>query len=301
MTKLLNRTSKNEYILKAEIKTTLQDKTKVDDSLAVEVRGNFRLKHCYLPPVKLIFNYYKGSAFHDLKKLKLVNVCKITENYDQYVLKEFLIYRIYNLLTPKSFRVRLINLNWVDSADSGNVISTHAFLLEDIKNVANRNDCSVWMKSYVQQEATNHQQMTLLSLFQYMIGNTDWSVPGMHNIRLISSIHESHSSPFAIPYDFDWTGFVNADYAYPDERLGIKSVKDRLYMGYRQDFTELKNIFEIFIQKKVLIYSLINNFNLLTSSSKGSLINYLDQFYKTINNQKLAKYIFIDKARSHRL
>ena len=299
MTEVLNSGKKSTYDLKGALKTTLPDGTDVNDQIIVEVRGNFRLKFCYLPPVKLIFNYEKGSTFSSLKTLKLVNVCKVSRDYEQYLLKEFLTYRILNLLTDKSFRVRLLNLNWQDSAGRRKTFSTHAFLIEDIKDVAKRNDCDVWTKSYVSQEATNRKQMTLIALFQYMIGNTDWNVPAKHNIRLIAGKNDDKTRPFAVPYDFDWTGLVDANYAYPDERLGIKYITQRLYRGYPRDLAELNEAFDVFNQQKEKIYSLIYHFDLLTPSTKRGIIKYLDDFYNTINNPKLAKYTFLDNARTH--
>jgi hypothetical protein len=297
MSALLNKKNKNTYDLKGDFKTTLQNGALVNEQLLIEVRGNFRLKYCYLPPVKLIFNYNKGSVFNSLKTLKLVNVCKISNNFDQYVLKEYLVYKILNILTDKSFRVRLLNLTWQDSSGRRKSFSNHAFLIENIKDLAKRNDCEVWRKQYVSQELTNRRQITLISLFQYLIGNTDWSVPAKHNVWLMSDKNGSNDGPFPVPYDFDWSGFVDANYAKPDAKLGTKYVTQRVYRGYRRNVAELNEVFEIFNQKKDLIYAAINSLNLLTPSSKKQLINYMDDFYKTINNPKLARHVFIDGAR----
>jgi hypothetical protein len=190
-----------------------------------------------------------------------------------------------------------LNLTWQDSSGRRKSFSNHAFLIENIKDLAKRNDCEVWKKQYVSQELTNRRQITLISLFQYMIGNTDWNVPAKHNVWLMSDKNGGNDGPFPVPYDFDWSGLVDANYAKPDAKLGTKYVTQRVYRGYRRNVAELNEVFEIFNQKKDLIFAAINGLNLLTPSSKKQLINYMDDFYKTINNPQLARHVFIDKAR----
>jgi hypothetical protein len=196
-----------------------------------------------------------------------------------------------------SFRARLLNLTWQDSAAKKKPIAEHAFLLEDIKDVAKRNDCTVWKRAALHQELSNRKQMTLVALFQYMIGNTDWGASVNHNQRLILSKQDSLGRPFAVPYDFDWTGFVNPEYAFPDEKLGIENVRQRLYRGFPRSMSELNEAFAIFNKQKENIYALIQNFNLLLPSTKKDLTSYLDDFYRVINDQDLARFTFIDNAR----
>jgi hypothetical protein len=278
--------------------TTLPDGTKVNDPILIEKRGHFRGDFCYVPPVKLIFNYQKSSVFYSLKSLKLVSECKVSDDHDQFLLKEFIIYKIYNLLTDRSFRVRLLNLNWQDSAGKKKTITEHAFLLEDIKDVAKRNNCIEWKKGNLVTEATDRRQMTMVAIFEYMIGNTDWAVPVNHNIRLIVTTKDSIARPFAVPYDFDFSGFVNTYYSAPDERLAIESVRQRLYRGYPRSLPEIETVLDSFRTQKKNIYSLINQFDLLNAKSKKEIIDYLDEFYKVINDPNMIKSTFIRNART---
>jgi hypothetical protein len=126
--------------------------------------------------------------------------------------------------------------------------------------------------------------MVLASIFEYMIGNTDWSVPENHNIRLIKPKGDSTLLPYMAPYDFDFSGLVNADYAVPDERMGLKTVRNRLYRGAPVSKDELAPVLGYFNQKKDAIYTMINSFALLSDSSKKEMMDYLDEFYATINN-----------------
>ena len=115
-----------------------------------------------------------------------------------------------------------------------------------------------------------------------------------HNTVLIQSIVDSTSKPFIVPYDFDYSGFVNADYAVPADGIEIDNVRQRYYMGFLITINELNNVITIFNNQKDKIYSLINNFQLLTERNRKEMINYLNDFYKTINNNREAKNIFIN-------
>jgi hypothetical protein len=148
------------------------------------------------------------------------------------LLKEYMVYVIYNMLTNKSFHARLLDLQYQDSSGKKKTIAEHAFLLEGVKEMAKRNNCIEWKKGDLQTESTDRDQMTLVAIFEYMIGNTDWGVSVGHNIKLIQSKEDSSSRPFAVPYDFDYSGLVNTDYSIPDEKLGTETVLQRVYRGF---------------------------------------------------------------------
>ena len=164
--------------------------------------------------------------------------------------------------------------------------------------MAKRNNCKDWTAGRPNTEYTDRNQMLLVALFEYMIGNTDWSVPVRHNIRTIRLKDDSLASPFSVPYDFDYSGLVNTDYAVPDPMLNIETVVERVYRGYPRTMDELNEAFKVFNSKKEEIYSLINNFKLLESNTKKSMIQYLDEFYKIIQKPNEVKSIFIQGARS---
>lgn len=121
-------------------------------------------------------------------------------------------------------------------------------------------------------------------LFQYLIGNTDWSIPGRHNLQLIKSKDPSVYAPYVIPYDFDYAGIVNTNYAIPDENLGISSVKERVYRGVCIPEAEIKNAVKNFIDKKEQIYQLYQNSDLLDKNNMRFTLNYLDSFYGIIES-----------------
>jgi hypothetical protein len=213
-------------------------------------------------------------------------------------LKEYITYKIYNLISDMSFRVRLLDLNIEDSSGKKKPINVHAFFLEDLKDLAKRNECTEWKKGKLNTELTNRKQMTVVAIFQYMIGNTDWSVPVTHNTRLILSKKDTLTRPFVIPYDFDYSGLVNTFYAIPDEQLHTETVRERVYRGFPRNEAELNEVIDIFKKQKENIYSTINNFNLLTQGTKKEMTEYLDEFYKIINDQGEVKSVFIYNART---
>lgn len=296
MGKLL-REKKAGYQMQATFTSILTDGTAVNDSVLLEIRGHFRKDYCYLPPLKVDFKYQKSSILHKLGSLKLVSECNVSNIFDQYLLKEFLVYKMYNLITDMSFRVRLLNLNLAESGGKRKPINEHAFLLEDIKEVARRNSCIDWEKANLFEEDTQRDQMTLVAIFEYMIGNTDWGVPANHNTRLIVPEADSLGRPFVIPYDFDYSGLVSTGYGVPDEKLSIESVQQRLYRGFPRTMEELNKALDIFKQQKEKIYGLIKNFELLTPRSKKEMIGYLDSFFEQINKPDQVKYFFIKNAR----
>lgn len=276
--------------------TTLTGGISTNDPIILEFRGHFRKDFCYLPPLKINFKNQKDSGFSSLGSLKLVSQCKTYGDFDQYLLKEFLIYRIYNLLTDMSFRVRLLNLNFIDSGGKRKTITEHAFLMEDVKDMAKRNNCGDWKNRKLFAADADRRQMTMVGIFEYMIGNTDWGVAVNHNTRYIISKKDSLARPFIVPYDFDYSGFVNTNYAVPDEKLGIENVRQRLYRGLPRTMEELNEVLDVFKKQKENIYALIEKFDLLTPKSKKEIIDYLDDFYVQINKPEMVKTIFIQNA-----
>jgi hypothetical protein len=129
-----------------------------------------------------------------------------------------------------------------------------------------------------------------------MIGNTDWSVPAYHNIKLMRPVTDSVSFPYTIPYDFDFSGLVDAPYAIPKEDLGIASVRERLYRGLPRTSDEVQKALSIFREKKQAIKKLLMGFDLLSQRQREEMMDYVEEFYKTIESKRDAEKIFIEEA-----
>lgn len=298
LTKILNHNNKKGFDITGNFLTVMPDGTIVNDQILVEKRGHFRSDFCYVPPVKLIFNYKDSAKLYSLKSMKLVSECKVSPDHEQFLFKEYLCYKIYNLICSKSFQVRLLNVKWEDTVGKKKTINGYGFLLEDLKDVAARNNCTEWKRNKLNTEQTDRRQMTMVAIFEYMIGNTDWAVTVDHNTRLILSRADTNAKPYVVPYDFDYSGLVNTYYSIPDEKLEIESVTQRVYRGFPRTMPEIQTVLDTFRMQKANIYALINHFDYLNPRSKREMVAYLQDFYDMIENPKLVKMNFIDKART---
>ena len=266
--------------------------------VTIRARGITRKETCNMPPLMINFKN-SGSAIRPLDKLKLVCGCGNTAEDERMALKEYLAYKMYNQLSDKSFRVRLALITYEDSKGKRKPMTQYGFFIEDVDVMAKRNGCKELNKTVISQTATNRDNMTMVEIFQYMIGNTDWSVPTYHNIKLIMKRKDDTAPPYAVPYDFDYCGLVNAYYAVPSELLSIQKVTDREFRGFPKSKEELQQAISIFIKKKESIYKLVADFEPLADKYKKDVTSYLDDFYKTITDSKQIEREFIDKARKN--
>ena len=276
----------------ATITMRFPDSSILKEDIRIQTRGKFRLQNCYMPPLGLNFNNPTSPKLKPLKKLKLVVGCATTSDDEQLIIKEYLAYKIYNFLTEKSFRVRLVKIRFEDTKNKVKPYTQYGFLLEDVDEMAARNKCVEVQGKQFLTEQTNREQMTMVNLFEYMIGNTDWSVPHYHNIKLIRPKSDSLASPYAVPYDLNHCGLVNAPYALPQEELGIESVKERLYRGFPRSQEELDKAIAIFQKQRENIKSLVSNCDWLTNKYKREVSGYIEDFYKVIDSKREVKYIY---------
>ena len=293
--KLRNNKSKPVWT-PARIVMNFADTLVIDETIQVEPRGSFRKENCDLASLMLNFNTSTAPRLSKLKKLKLVGGCRNNSSSEELLLKEYLVYKMYNILSPMSFRVRLLHVTYNDSMKRMKPYTQYAFLIEDIKDVAARNNCTEKKDKTYGTEGCNRQQITFVSVFEYMIGNTDFAVPNYHNLKLVVPLTDTFARPFVVPYDFDYSGIVNAPYAIPDENLDIKTVRDRYYRGYRRTLPELDTIVSVFKEKKETIIKYISNFYLLKPGVLKDMIYYLQQFYDVIKNESSIRAAFIANA-----
>lgn len=261
-----------------------KDSTEVKIPIRTRTRGNFRRAraNCDYPPILLNFDKAtnKSTFFENQNKIKLVTPCQ----NESYIFREWLVYKLYNLLTPKSFRARLVRIECFDTKKKKELPSFYGILLEDEKAMAKRNNMLL-LENKTQGEYTDPETYLKMAVFQYMIGNCDWSVPFLHNTKLISA--DSVSAPHVVPYDFDHAGIVEAHYANPPEGLGLESTKERRYRGYCvRDTKAFDPVVDLFNSRKKEIYKLYTDCPYLSAKYIKSTTNFLDQFYQTINNQK---------------
>jgi hypothetical protein len=264
-----------------------------------------RLRVCKFPPLKIHFDKekMKGTEFRGNKSLKLVTYCQTQSKYEQYYVKEFLAYRIYNLITEYSFRVRPMMIEYKDSEKSGDSITRFSFLIEDVDDVAKRHDLQKLTIPNVPFKQLDPVVSSNFSLFQYLIGNVDWAATSgpdknrcCHNSRLIGA-GEDVNPKYGVPYDFDSSGLVNAHYASPPDGLNLRNIRQRLYRGICFHNDALPQATELFREKKADILALFENNPHLTDKTRKNSIKYIEDFYDVINDPKRFKREITGKCR----
>lgn len=268
-----------------------EDSSMVTVPVIAKTRGHFRKlkENCYYPPILLHFparDTLKSAIFKEDSKLKLGMPCK----GEQYIIYEWLVYKLYNLITPNSFKARLVKVKLDDSKTKKGTAPFYGMLLEEVQDMAERNG-TISVKRKLRPEQTDTSSFLTMAVFEYLIGNTDWSVQYLQNIKLISV--DSNSVPICVPYDFDMSGMVNSPYALPAEELNLPSVRVRRYRGYCvQDMKIFDKAIELFNSRKKDIYAIFTDCPFLEEKYKKSTIKFLDEFYATINNPNAVKKEF---------
>jgi hypothetical protein len=294
--KALLAEKKDLNYLAATMSFKFKDGTVASGPVKVKPRGNFRKSQCRIASLMIDFKNPASPAFSKLGTLKLVGGCNTTTNNEQDLLKEYLVYKMYNMLTDLSFRVRLIHVNYSDTKGKVKTYDQYAFLIEDVDDLGKRNKCQEKEHIPYPPLGMRRDETTLFYLFQYMIGNTDWSITHYHNVKLLVDKKDTLSLPYPIAYDFDVTGLVNPSYGTPPPQLGIERLTQRLYRGHERSMDEIELTVKSFLKKEEAFYALINNFDLLTSGSKKEMISFLKEFYFEIKSKKELKRIFVDNA-----
>ena len=269
---------------------TLNDK-EVSVPLKCKTRGNFRRSksNCQYPPILLNFSKQNAAntIFEEQDKIKLVMPCRD----DEFVVREYLVYKLYNLITDKSFKARLVNVHLYDSLKSRETDSFYGMLLEEDGQMAKRNGMKILEKKMLRPENIESEIFLRMAVFEYLIGNTDWSLPYLHNTRIIA--FDSASIPSVVPYDFDHAGIVEAPYAFPPEELQLSSTRQRRYRGNcLPDLNEFKDVIALYNRKKNEIYALYAQCPYISAKYLKSTNRFLDQFFETINNPKKFKEDF---------
>lgn len=288
------------------------------DSVPVSLRGrgNFRRNTCYFTPLKIYFKRggTQNTPFEDHKNVKIVLPCLLEDRSNDDVLKEFLAYKLYELLSPIHFKTRLAILDYADTRGEKDELHPLALFLngpnndpykgeeawaarkpknhtlltiiiEDDKVVAKRHDAKV-LKRFVHPLNQDQNLSTTNAFFQFMIGNTDFSTAYSHNQKLI--FKEGKSYP--VPYDFDMSGLVNASYAVVSKinnsPLDINEVTQRQYRGFKRDIKYFEDVRKRYLSKEVDILQLMDGHKSLFKESKSyeTARNYISDFFAILKN-----------------
>ncbi len=261
--------------------------------LRIRARGKHRRKPavCQFPPLRL--NFDKASVadtvFAGQNKLKMVTHCQRPRGFQQYLLREYLAYRLYNLVSDYSFRVRLLEVAYIDTKATGRDLTRFAFLIEDNEHMAERNDAEVVRVASAGIGELDPAEANLVELFQYMIGNTDWSsIRGpegdtcCHNTELIAT----QSGRFIpVPYDFDNSGLVDTPYARPSTELPVSRVTERLYRGFCRPAEVVAASVGRFAAQRNAMLALIDGQPGLGRWGASNMTRYLERFFVIVGDE----------------
>jgi hypothetical protein len=257
--------------------------------IKLKTRGIFRNRYCTFPPIELNIKKAKFgySDLNKISKLKLVPQCSSGKDKEDYVLREYLAYKLFNVLTDTSFRVRLLSINYIDIKRQKKPLHQYGFFIEPVEMLVSRTNCMQVKSRTLNQKDIVPRIMDRVALFNYMIGNYDWSVPGQHNIAVIKSLNfDPYGLGIAVPHDFDWSGLVNPTYAVPTEEMGIENVRERRFEGVCRTKEVYEKEFDMFLAKKNEFYKVINDFPYVNQRVKKDITNYLDGFFNQLEGRR---------------
>ncbi|MEN8155835.1 MAG: hypothetical protein ABFS10_02710 [Bacteroidota bacterium] len=279
--KSFQRTRQREQYQPAELTCQVNDTFKVIHPVRVKARGTYRRDHCVNPPFWMNIRYsaIEAEELCDVKRMKVVVRCRANAAFDSYVLREYLVYRIYNMVSPYSFRTRLIRLKYIDTGRKNRETENWAFLIEPNDLMAERLNATLISNDRLSMRRMNPRAMDLLAMFHYMIGNGDYSVTGRHNLKILVPEPGGPGGFIPVPYDFDYTGLVNTEYAVPGESLGISSVRERYFLGPCRSKRMHLDAANKLLAAKEEIMELINGFEYLDEKERADMVGYIEAFF----------------------
>ncbi len=268
---------------------------KIEQGIKVRARGKTRRRLCEMPPLKIKFDKsdLKDAGYAPYKSLKLVPHCNDEKDADQFVMKEYLAYKMYNELSEYSLRVQLVKITYQDINDRAYSEERFGFLIESEKEFRERSKVKAIDRFGFKYAEFEKQKAEVFSVFQYMIGNADWELLTKHNLKIFQK--EGIDKLIVVPYDFDFSGLVNNAYALPNPNYHQKSVRDRIYIGGDTPLSEAT--IQLFLNKKNNFEQLIHNMESLNKKHKKEALRYLGGFYQLLQEPAKRKEAFQTQKR----
>ncbi len=253
--------------------------------LEVAVRGKFRRKTCAMPPLKLKFKKagLRAAGLNTHNDFKLVTHCTNDESGQDALLREQLAYELYRTVNPEaSFRTQLLTITYVNTAD-GSTTTSYAILIEDVDEMKNRLDGKSCNDCY-NMPINNIANAETVTLFQYLIGNVDYSTRMVRNLKMVT---EADGQNVLVPYDFDYSGLVNASYAKGMHHLNQQKVTDRVLVWEFSDAPDFEEAADYLVSLKDTLLEQVVSFDGLADASKKEISKYLKSGLRQIKNGAL--------------
>jgi hypothetical protein len=267
----------------------------------LRTRGAFRLdpSHCSFPPLRLDVDGgdARSSVFDGQDNLKIVASCRPGRHaYDQLVLLEYLAYRAYAALTDVSFRVRLARITFHDEIAAEEPSTRVGFFIEEDEALGERIGATAFELpegKNLPASAFEPSSAAMTAVFQYVIGNSDWSEVAAHNVQ----VFDRAGAAIAVPYDFDFSGLVDAPYASPAADLGLRSVRDRLYRGWCWNDLVVAGVLQRFRGAEEEIVALFAEAEGLDGAVRGRAVAYLREGFSDLRTDDWARRRFLRDCR----
>ena len=296
------RKSKEDTVYKSH-KLIYHNGAGVADSMRVGLkgRGNFRLRECYYPPLWMQFDKKNvtGTPIEGNKKLKVVLPCHGEEDANDLIIREYLCYKIYEVVSPYSLKTRLANIELTELRKrKSKTYKVAAILIEDMGKMSKRLHAKESKTNSINPVLFNDTSCLRFDMFQYLIANTDVSSAYEHNSKVI--FRKPNFIP--VPYDFDMSGLVDAPYAVVskigDAQLPIEDVTQRYYRGYCRPDSLTEFVRQEFLAKKDKILSCTDEIKgLLPEKQINEIRAYLEEFFNVLMDDKSFRRQVISTCR----
>ena len=261
----------------------------------IRARGNMRKKVCRLPPLKIDFPKktldYLGFSKHD--KLKVVLPCDRGDDYQQGLYKEYLVYQLYKAIDTFGFDTRLVNFILADGGKKKYDLT--GFIIEDDEDYESRTGARLIKDGVVNDQSMDREAYLRMQFFQYMIINNDYAIYNKHNLEVI--FPEGAEKPRPIPYDFDYSGIVDQDYAAPSTNLPINSIRQPYFRGKEVTVEEIVTTALYFLSKEKQMIAIIENADYLNKENKKLMSRDLSRFFKLLQDIERCKKAFIKEKK----
>jgi hypothetical protein len=284
----------------AEITYLNADGSEKSLTVSIRTRGRWKSANCTFPALFVFFtpNQARGTVFEGEEMLPLTTHCKdYSRKYERYALVEYIAHRLYQLLTDHSLYSRLVHITYVNT-NTGQSIQRYGFFTEHFDRLAARTDKVSFREREIDLNKTIPEEMATLALFQFMIGNLDWSAYGSHNV---AQFRDRNGIITPVPYDFDFSGLVNAEYAGPpiilQESLRLQNTRHRRYRGFCWPELNWSDLFERFQRVRGDVFAEVASTPGLSKAARNDVIKYLESFYKIIDSERKRRKSIIEKCR----
>jgi hypothetical protein len=270
------------------------------DSIKVRIRarGKFRRDNCFFTPIRIKIKKKDnaGTLFAGNQNLKMVVPCGSGRDNNDLVVKEYLCYKLYESISPYAFSTKLMNLTLTDMRNKKSIAyNVRAFIIEDDKRVAKRANGTL-LKGFQRNPLFMQDSIAAMQdVFQYMIGNTDWSSVMQHNVKVML-LPSKIKVP--IPFDYDMAGLVDAPYAVVKESMPIKSVRERHFRGYCRDEELAEYVRLKYLELEPNLWNVVRSVEGQMNPKEALEVeNYLRDFFSVMKNKKRYDENIFQKCR----